>query len=433
VAIGTPVVRYGARKNVASGAATVSPTSTIAAGTRAVLFGGCPSAHNLSSVVDSVGNTWTIHASVTDGTSARRNFIASAQIATQITTGDTVTLHRTDETGSVNFDFWIVEISGLATSSAFDVTGNQAGSGTSYTSGSTGTLSQANEIAIAVWTQGATATPTHTPGGGWTEFSTSFVSTATAVYQIVAATTALNASETSTNTNWLGLIGTFKAASTAPANTVAPAVTGTATVGSVLTTSNGTWTDDGSPTFTYQWQRDNAGGGSYSNISSAKSSTYTLVDADDACQVRCVVTDTDSNGATSANSNVKAILEPVPTNSVAPVASGTAQVGQTVSATTGTWTHQGGTVATYAYQWQDSADGSSGWANIASATSSTYSIAVGELTKFLRCNVTATNSGGAGSAASSNVLGAVVAASSGSNPALTNSGSTAFLRLKGLL
>lgn len=201
------------------------------------------------------------------------------------------------------------------------------------------------------------------------------------------------------------------ASASPPVNTVAPAVTGTTTVGQTLSCSTGTWTD-GTPVFTYQWQRDVANNGVFSNIAAATANTYALVDADDGNKVRCVVTDTDENGATSANSNaVGLIIEPVPTNSVAPVASGTAKVGSAVSSTTGTWTHQAGSVATYLYQWQDSADGSTGWANIAAATSATYAIAVGELTKFLRCNVTAHNSGGdAASATPTNVLGAVGAA-----------------------
>jgi hypothetical protein len=60
----------------------------------------------------------------------------------------------------------------------------------------------------------------------------------------------------------------------APVNTVAPAVTGTATVGQTLSTTNGTWLGAPAPTFTYQWQR------SGSNIGGATSSTYVLVAAD---------------------------------------------------------------------------------------------------------------------------------------------------------
>jgi hypothetical protein len=66
----------------------------------------------------------------------------------------------------------------------------------------------------------------------------------------------------------------------APVNTVAPAVTGTATVGQTLSTTNGTWTGAPAPTFTYQWQR--AG----SNIGGATASTYLLVIADVGSTIR---------------------------------------------------------------------------------------------------------------------------------------------------
>lgn len=201
------------------------------------------------------------------------------------------------------------------------------------------------------------------------------------------------------------------AASGPPVNTVAPAVTGTATVGQTLSCSTGTWTD-GTPAFTYQWQRDVGGDLNFVNIASATSSTYVLVDADDGNKVRCRVTDTDEIGATTASSNAAgAVIEPKPTNSVAPVASGAPYIDATVSASTGTWTSQGGTVHTYQYQWQDSADGSTGWGDITGKTSSTYVVEAGEDTKFLRCNVKATNSGGQSVAATAtNVLGPVSAA-----------------------
>lgn len=253
-------------------------------------------------------------------------------------------------------------------------------------------------------------------GGGGTTAGF-FAAAGTSKYRTIAtyptAPDPFGASTTFTDKLWAYIVYT-PAGGSPPVNTVAPAVTGTATVGQTLSCTTGTWTD-GTPVFTYQWQRDVAGNGSFSNIAAATANTYVLVDADDGNKVRCVVTDTDENGATSANSNATAlIVEPIPTNSVAPVASGTAQVGATVSATTGTWTHQGGSVATYAYQWQDSANGSTGWANISGKTSSAYLVEAGELTKFLRCNVTAHNSGGDAAAATpTNVLGAVIAAAAG--------------------
>jgi len=105
-----------------------------------------------------------------------------------------------------------------------------------------------------------------------------------------------------------------------PLNTVAPLVTGTATVGQTLSTTNGTWT--GTPTiiFTYQWQRNG------DNISSATSSTYILVDADAENPIRCVVTGTNSAGTNLANSNA--------TSNVSPIAPGAPTIGTATAITT---------------------------------------------------------------------------------------------------
>jgi hypothetical protein len=61
-------------------------------------------------------------------------------------------------------------------------------------------------------------------------------------------------------------------ASGAPDNTVAPAITGTARVGQVLTGSTGTWS--GTPTFARQWRANGAA------IPGATGATYTLVTDD---------------------------------------------------------------------------------------------------------------------------------------------------------
>ena len=85
----------------------------------------------------------------------------------------------------------------------------------------------------------------------------------------------------------------------APVNTVAPAVTGTAQVRQTLSCSTGTWLGAPAPTFTYQWQSNS------SNISGATSSTYQIIDAYVGTVMRCVVTATNSvaPGGVSANSN----------------------------------------------------------------------------------------------------------------------------------
>lgn len=94
---------------------------------------------------------------------------------------------------------------------------------------------------------------------------------------------------------------------TAPANTVAPALTGTATTGNALTCSTGTWTGVPTPTYSYQWQRAGV------NIAGATSAAYTLQVADEGNAIRCAVTATNVAGTVSANSNtVTAAAAPPP-------------------------------------------------------------------------------------------------------------------------
>jgi hypothetical protein len=91
------------------------------------------------------------------------------------------------------------------------------------------------------------------------------------------------------------------AAATPPSNSVAPAVSGTAVVDQVLTTTNGTWTGTAPITYSYQWKRG------ATNIGT-NASTYTLVaaDAGNTSNITCVVTATNSGGSASADSNTVA-------------------------------------------------------------------------------------------------------------------------------
>lgn len=82
----------------------------------------------------------------------------------------------------------------------------------------------------------------------------------------------------------------------APVNTVAPVVSGTARVGSTLSCSTGSW--DNTPTsYTYQWLRDG------DPISGATSATYQLQVADEGADISCAVTASNSTGSASQVSN----------------------------------------------------------------------------------------------------------------------------------
>ena len=85
-----------------------------------------------------------------------------------------------------------------------------------------------------------------------------------------------------------------------PTNSAAPVVSGTGTVGSTLTTTNGSW--NFTPTgFTYQWQRSGAA------IAGATASTYKLVTANSTKNVGCLVTASNAAGFGTAASNVIAV------------------------------------------------------------------------------------------------------------------------------
>lgn len=87
----------------------------------------------------------------------------------------------------------------------------------------------------------------------------------------------------------------------APVNTVLPSISGIPQVGEVLTASPGVWTGGGI-VFTYQWQVDAAGNGTFTNVGGATSRTYTPVVGDQTDRVRVIVTATNAHSGVSATS-----------------------------------------------------------------------------------------------------------------------------------
>jgi hypothetical protein len=95
---------------------------------------------------------------------------------------------------------------------------------------------------------------------------------------------------------------------------------------------------------------------------------------------------------------------PPPVNSVAPVISGTAETGETLSCTTGTWSN---TPTSYSYDWQYDQGGGS-YVTVGAADASTLVLLEAWESSSIRCVVTATNGLGATiTSAPSNELGPV--------------------------
>jgi hypothetical protein len=175
-----------------------------------------------------------------------------------------------------------------------------------------------------------------------------------------------------------------------PANTIAPVISGATALGSVLSSTTGTWTGIPTPTFAYQWRRG------VTNITGATNSTYTLVVGDSAQNITCVVTATNTLGSANSTSNViTAQTYSAPVNTIAPVISGTTTLGSVLTSTTGTWT--GNPSPTFSYGWTRNG------LYILGATSSTYTLIVADSNANINCEVDADNALNTGTALSNTI------------------------------
>jgi len=93
-----------------------------------------------------------------------------------------------------------------------------------------------------------------------------------------------------------------------------------------------------------------------------------------------------------------ALPQAAPTNTAPPTISGTAAKGQTLVASTGTWT--GTQPISFSFQWQRCDSAGANCAAVAGATNTTYVLGTDDVGKRIRVLVTATNSEGAASALS---------------------------------
>ena len=218
-----------------------------------------------------------------------------------------------------------------------------------------------------------------------------------------AAVTAHNSSGTATATSTQ--TGTVTAA-TAPQNTALPQISGTSTVGSTLTATNGTWSGSTPITYTYAWERCATNGASCPAIGGATSPTYKVASADVNHTLRVVVTATNAGGSGQATSSFVSVnATSAPVNTVAPAVSGTAKQGQTLTTTTGTWTGGG---ITYLYLWYRCDAGETNCASISGATATTYIATASDVGHYILSIIVATNSSGS-SRANSNAVGPIAA------------------------
>ncbi len=159
-------------------------------------------------------------------------------------------------------------------------------------------------------------------------------------------------------------------------------ITGNAQEGQVLAARAST--ADADVSITYQWQRS-SDGVHFSDISGATTSTYVPTENDEGrlIRVHVVSTDTEGDGNTATSAATAAVLDAAPTVTT-PVISGTAQEGQTLTASASA----GQPDNPVSYQWQQ--DGH----DIAGATGATYLVTEGDEGHKLDIVATATNEQG---------------------------------------
>ena len=178
--------------------------------------------------------------------------------------------------------------------------------------------------------------------------------------------------------------------------TGSPTISGTAQVGEMLTAdTTGITDDDGlvNATYSYQWLADDT------EIASANEGTYVLTtsEMDKTIKVRVSFTDDGGNEETLTSAATGAVSPAVQqqqsSNILAtgsPTISGTAQVGETLTAdTSGIADDDGVSGATFSYQWIRN-DGSSD-REITDATDSTYTLVAADESKTIKVRVSFTD------------------------------------------
>ncbi|MBD2112118.1 MULTISPECIES: DUF4347 domain-containing protein [Cyanophyceae] len=171
-------------------------------------------------------------------------------------------------------------------------------------------------------------------------------------------------------------------------------VAGTVEQGSLLTATSTLGDPNGLGTLNYQWQQS-TDGMTWTTISGATASTFTLTQAQVGQFVRSQVSYTDGGGnLETVNSNATATkvanVNDAPMGGIA--ASGTATQNAVLTVDTSALSDADG-LGALNYQWQQSTDGTT-WTAITGATASTFTLTQAQVGQFVRSQVSYTDGGG---------------------------------------
>jgi len=151
-----------------------------------------------------------------------------------------------------------------------------------------------------------------------------------------------------------------------PANTSVPTISGTSIAGQAVGVDVGLWTDQ--PTsYSYQWELCNSSDSSCNNINGATGESYTPPVADFGDYLEVNVSATDSTGTSPQLLSLAQVITEPPINNSAPQITGTAADGETLTASSGSWTQA---PSSYSYQWLSCTGGDC--IDLPDGTSSTY-------------------------------------------------------------
>ncbi len=212
-------------------------------------------------------------------------------------------------------------------------------------------------------------------------------------------------------------------------STAPPRLSGSAVEGEALRASRGKWLRE--PTsYAFEWEDCNSSGARCRSIGGATGSTRLLGAGDVGHRLRVMVRAINDSGSTAARSAATAMIvarnappaagstdgsaeaspgtivvagaePPVAlVDMVLPVISGSAVQGQTLGASTGTWSGS----LTYSYQWQECNAFGEGCLSVSGATASSYTLTASDVGQTVRVVVTASNEG-----SSMSVMSAVTA------------------------
>jgi concanavalin A-like lectin/glucanase superfamily protein len=192
-----------------------------------------------------------------------------------------------------------------------------------------------------------------------------------------------------------------------PKDRFRPRIVGKPRVGVALRATRGIWTSR-PVVYEYRWHRCSAGRAKCRLIAGATRSRYTPSSRDIGTTLRVTVRARNAAGSGRAASRrtrvlqasrTRRVVRPIPPAVTSyPTVSGTAQVGQTLTATTGSWTGQA--PIAYSYQWQRCGSSGGNCNAIGGATATSYTLSSADVGSTIEFTITASNTAGTAAATS---------------------------------